>query len=257
MKHAITITLAAALSAALFADLSRAQTVGAQTYSDGLDPADVDSFRVVTGFAQSFELTVSGTLASIEIQADWKPGSTATTYGWRLWRDIPNGTPVDSGSFDITPSTTPGSGAWSIPMTTSIAVAEGDVLVFMLRQLTSSTVGQAELDWWAGDVGAFDSYVSSPVAHSTGFVRSGADDSYAAGEDHELFQAAFDLRLRAWVVEPNPDTCVPESDVCAVGAGGTVFYIDLVGPGGEVCFVRCESDANGQSLTCASAVCEP
>lgn len=209
MNRTPLIILASVLGTGALAEAALAQAEGAQTFDvldTGLLPADTDSFRVVTGFAQSFVVTVAGTLTAIEIQADWKPGSADTAYGWRIWAVEPYGTILDGGQFIISPSTPPGSGPWLVSATVPIAVAAGDVLVFALRQTSLSAVGEAELDWWVGDAqDVYDSY-----GDGVGFLRDGATNTYLTGEEDPNFGVQFDMRLRALVDVPVVGPCASD-----------------------------------------------
>lgn len=332
---------------------ARAQTVTDDTFDATLAPADTDNLRVVSGFAQSFVVTTAGELTSLAFHGDWTPGTLVnTTYAWRLTRDTPLGTSLDGGGFTISAGGAPGSGSWSITLAPGINVAVGDVLVFTLRQTSLSTVGEAELDWWAGDeLEDYDSYapgdswvrdsignfassedsfgtpldlrlawsvklpVGGPCATdttgpqlwpssgappmqlvyevpsgttqvtivATAFDESGIASATIGGQAAAMTQSN-EVATATVTVSGGPameevsviftdvcgistirivevrfvDMCAPEFDVCADGASGTVFYVDLIGPAGESCFVRCATDANGQSLACASApICEP
>jgi len=193
----LVATLAAAGSA-------HAQSPGGQTHGAG-GPADVEHFQVVTGFAQSFEITRTGSLTTIEIDADWKADLAGGSFEWKLFEDVPNGTLLDSNTFDSPPGGGNGSGPRSFAIT-PVDVTAGDTLVFMVRQVTPSTANESTLHWWVGDDTATDPYDAYPDGQ--GFARD-SFDNYLTGTDFLGYE--FDLRLRAFVVPPVTGPCATDS----------------------------------------------
>jgi hypothetical protein len=200
----LSTTLASAImtlfAVASISETARAEPViGAQTYSPMLDAAAV--YQVMNGYAQSFTVTVTGSLVSVAPEVVWNGTATSRTFVWELRDTGPSGLLRASGSWVLGASDGAGSGLFALPFA-AFDVTSGQVLFLSIRQVENSAVGESTLFW---NVGEGDDI--APYADGVGFRRT-FSPPYSPNLGTGV---AFDLRVVAMVEAPcDPSGASPQ-----------------------------------------------